>query len=91
MNIPGQRVFLLERFLQTAWAFLLKFPLTVYRELHLFSFMIVDHQRIAFKHYGNADCSLDTYYHNSYSYKNGYIFRINKNILLIEKADLIKE
>lgn len=54
-------------------------------------FMIVDHQRIAFKHYGNAGFfPLDTYYHNSYSYKNGYIFRINKNILLIEKADLIK-
>lgn len=54
-------------------------------------FMIVDHQRIAFKHYGNAAFfPLDTYYHNSYAYKNGYIFRINKNVLLIEKAGLIK-
>lgn len=54
-------------------------------------FIVMDQQKIAFKHYGNAAFfPLDTYYHNSYVYKNGYVFRFDKNTLLAEKANLIK-
>lgn len=54
-------------------------------------FIVMDQQKIAFKHYGNAAFfPLDIYYRNSYVYKNGYVFRMDKNVLLVEKADLIK-
>lgn len=54
-------------------------------------FMVVDHKKIGLKKYSTATFfPLNVYYQNSYVYKCGYIFRMGKNSLLVEQADVIK-